>query len=114
MGLGRVETAADEKPGNIGFPDYTSGSKCSTRNKPQPRLHELTVHSSTTKFNTVSRGIKTESGSNLRESSASQKKKKKKYDLRRLKCGTSAADKLVMILDQGIAGSTIYLPSMEI
>ena len=66
-----------------------------------------------TRFHTVSRGVKTESGSNLRESSAGNKKKKKKYDLRR-ESGLSAADKLVMILDQGTAGSTIYLPSKEI
>ena len=40
------------------------------------------------------------------------KKQKKKYDLRK-EYGTTA-DKLIMILDQGVAGSTIYLPPREI
>ena len=111
-GLGRAETAADGKPGTAGFPDSASSNY--HRNRQATRLLELTANTSS-KFATnatVLRGL-TGSGSNLRESQTSLRKRKKRYDLRR-ESGASAADKLVMILEQGKAGSTIYLPAKEI
>ena len=76
-----------------------------TRNNEEGRLHELSTNVLSSKYATVSRAgnNNTASGSNLRETQGTQshlsKKKKKKYDLRR-ESGPSAADKLMMILDQ--------------